>query len=110
MRLTAERPVGRARVHVGADVQRRYGLEALDTTPTYNLADAVSSEDDDGFDRISHRTAVGLFAESDAQVARRVRLSGGLRVDAVRNTNVGGFFGDRSVSNAALCGTRLPRR
>ena len=28
----------------------------------------------------------------------------GLRVDAVRNTNEGGFFGDRSASNAALAG------
>ena len=32
VRLTGERVVGRARLHVGADVQGRYGLEALDTT------------------------------------------------------------------------------
>ena len=52
----------------------------------------------------ARRTAAGLFAETDAQLARWVRISGGLRVDAVRNTNEGGFFGDRSITNAALAG------
>jgi outer membrane receptor protein involved in Fe transport len=104
VRLTGERAIGRARVHVGADVQGRYGFEALDTTVSYNLADAVTSTTTTVSIESAHRTGVGFFAESDAQVARRVRISGGLRVDAVRNTNVGGFFGDRSVSNAALAG------
>ena len=45
-----------------------------------------------------------LFAESEAQVAARVRISGGLRVDTVRSTNEGGFYGDRSTSNTALSG------
>jgi outer membrane receptor protein involved in Fe transport len=104
LRLTGERAIGRARLHVGADVQGRYGFEALDTTLSYNLADAVTSTMTTVSIESARRTAVGLFAESDAQVACRVRMSGGLRVDAVRNTNVGGFFGDRSVSNAALAG------
>ena len=104
LRLTGERVVGRARLHVGADVQGRYGLEALDTTQAYNLAGAVTSETTTVSIDSARRTAVGLFAETDAQVARGFRISGGLRVDAVRNTNAGGFFGDRSVSNAALAG------
>ncbi len=104
LRLTGERAIGRARLHVGADVQGRYGLEALDTTVSYNLAAAVTSTTTTVSIEEARRTAVGFFAESDAQVARRVRMSGGLRVDAVRNTNAGGFFGDRSVSNAALAG------
>jgi outer membrane receptor protein involved in Fe transport len=91
-------------VHFGADVQGRYGFEALDTTVSYNLADAVTSTTTTVSIESANRTGVGLFAESDAQIARRVRISGGLRVDAVRNTNVGGVFGDRSVSNEALAG------
>jgi outer membrane receptor protein involved in Fe transport len=104
LRLTGERAIGPARLHVGADVQGRYGFEALDTTLSYNQADELTSTATTVSIESAHRTAVGLFAESDAQIARHVRMSGGLRVDAVRNTNVGGFFGDRSVSNAALAG------
>ena len=104
VRVTAERLVGAARVHVGGEVQRRAGLEALDTTLTYNTAgDLVSETPTVSIDR-AHRTAAGLFGEFEAQVAGWLRLSGGLRVDAVHNTNAGGFFGDRSVSNSALAG------
>lgn len=104
LRLTAERDAGRARLHVGTDVQGRYGLEALDTTIAYSLAGAVTSTAVTTSIDSANRTAVGLFAETDAQVTRRLRVSGGVRVDAVRNANAGGFFGDRSVSNAALAG------
>ena len=88
----------------GADVQGRYGLEALDTALAYNLAGDVTSETTTVSIESARRTAAGLFAQTDAQLARWARLSGGIRVDAVRNTNEGGFFGDRSVSNAALAG------
>ena len=104
LRLTGERLVGRARLHVGADVQGRYGLEALDTVLAYNPAGAMTSATTIVSIDSAHRTDVGLFGEVDAQVTHRLRLSGGLRVDAVRNANAGGFFGDRSVSNAAPAG------
>ncbi len=89
---------------MGADVQGRYGLEALDTALAYNLAGDLTSETTTVSIESARRTAAGLFAQTDAQLARWARLSGGIRVDAVRNTNEGGFFGDRSVSNAALAG------
>ena len=104
VRITGERVVGRARLHVGADLQGRYGLEAMDTVLAYNPAGARTSETTIVSVDSAHRTGVGLFAEADAQVARRLRFSGGVRVDAVRNTNADGFFGDRSVSNAAPAG------
>lgn len=104
VRLTADRVLGRARLHVGADVQGRYGLEALDTIVAYNSTGAVASQTTTISIDSAHRTGVGLFTEIDAQIARRVRVSGGLRLDTVRTTNAGGFFGDRSTSNAALAG------
>ena len=103
-RLTGERLVRGARLHIGTDIQRRAGLEALDTNLTYNAAgDLISETATVSIDR-AYRTAVGLFAESETQVAGRLRISGGLRVDTVRNTSAGGFFGDRSASNTALAG------
>ena len=104
LRVTGERTVGRTRLHVGADVQGRYGMEALDTTVAYNLAGAVTSTTTSVSIESAHRTGVGLFVEGDAQVARQVRLSAGLRVDTVHNTNRGGFFGERTVSHAAPAG------
>ena len=104
MRLTGDRALGPARLHVGADVQGRYGLEALDTALAYNLAGDVTSETTTVSIESARRTAAGVFAETDAQLARWARISGGLRVDGVRNTNEGGFFGDRSITNAALAG------
>lgn len=104
VRLTGERAIGRTRLHVGADVHGRYGLEALDTLHTYNLAGMQTSETTSVSIDAARRTAAGLFAEAEAPLAPRVRISGGLRVDAVRNTNDGGFFGDRRVSNAAVAG------
>ena len=104
VRVTGERILGPAHVHVGADVQGRYGLEALDATLAYDLGGTLASQATTVSIDSADRTSIGLFAESDAELAPRLRVSGGLRVDAVRNTNAGGFFGDRTVSNAALAG------
>lgn len=104
VRLTGERAVRGVRLHVGADLQGRYGFEALDTSQTYNLAGVQTAETTTVSVDSARRTDAGLFAEAEAHVAARLRISGGLRVDAVRNTNEGGYFGDRSVSNAALAG------
>ncbi len=104
LRVTGERGVGRARLQIGADVQGRYGMEALDTTVAYSLAGIETSTTTSVSVESAHRTAVGLFVEGDAQVARQVRVSGGVRVDSVRSTNIAGYFGDRSVSHAAIAG------
>ncbi len=104
VRVTGERMIGRARLHVGADLQGRYGFEALDTVRSYNRAGALTSEVTSVSVESAHRTGIGLFAEADARIAPWVRLSGGLRVDTVRNINTGGFFGDRAVSHAAPAG------
>jgi outer membrane receptor protein involved in Fe transport len=104
LRLTGERLVGRTRVHVGSDVQRRAGLEALDTVETYNAAGLLVSDTTTVSIEDAHRTAAGVFAEAESQVTRTLRLTGGARMDAVRSANVAGFFGDRSTSNAAVAG------
>ncbi len=52
--------------------------------------------------RTGTRQACSPKRRSDA--TPRVRFTGGIRGDAVRNTNRGGYFGNRSVSNAAMAG------
>lgn len=104
MRLSGERSVGRARLHVGADAQGRYGLEAVDTVRAYNLAGRETSVTTAQSIDSARRTSIGVFAESGADLTTRARISGGVRVDGVRNRNAGGFFGDRSASHAAVSG------
>ena len=104
LRLTGQRWLGPAQLHLGADVQGEYGLHALDSTIAFNLADVETSTSTVVSIDSAHRTAAGLFAETTIEAASRVRLTGGIRLDAVHNTNSGGYFGDRSVSNAAVAG------
>ena len=104
VRLTGERVVRGARLHIGTELQQRAGVEAVDTNLTYNAAgDLVSKAPIVSIGR-ANRTAGGLFAESEAQLTDSVRISGGLRLDTIRSTSAGGFFGDRSVSNTAVSG------
>ena len=89
---------------MGADLQGRYGLEAVDTTVAYTLAGAISSTQSNLSIKSAHRTGLGVFTQADTQVTPRIRLAGGMRVDTVHSTNTGGFFGDRHVENTALAG------
>jgi outer membrane receptor protein involved in Fe transport len=104
LRMVGERTIHAVRLQAGADLLGRYGLQAIDTTIAYNTLDAIASTQTSLSIESAHRTETGLFVQADAPIARRMRLSGGLRTQAVRNTNVGGFFGSRSVANAALAG------
>jgi outer membrane receptor protein involved in Fe transport len=104
LRMVGERAIRAVRFQAGADLLGRYGLQAIDTTIAYNALDAIATTQTTLSIESAHRTETGLFAQADAPIARRMRLSGGLRIQAVRNTNAAGFFGSRSVANAALAG------
>ena len=104
VRVTGDHRIGPVRLQMGADLQGRYGLEAIDTTVAYTLAGAVASRQTSVSIESAHRTGFGVFGQADAQLAPRIRFSGGLRIDTVGNTNVGGYFGDRRVVNTALAG------
>ncbi|HEU4890744.1 MAG TPA: TonB-dependent receptor [Vicinamibacterales bacterium] len=104
LRLTGERRVGPARLHLGTDVGGEYGLHALDSTIAFDAADTVTSASTSESIDSAHRTAAGVFAETSVEAGSRLRFTGGLRFDAVQNINSGGYFGSRSVSNAAVAG------
>jgi outer membrane receptor protein involved in Fe transport len=104
LRVTGDHAFGGVRLQVGADLQGRYGLEARDTTLTYTLAGAPASTLTNLSIESAHRTGIGVFGQADTWVTPRIRLTGGLRGDTVRNTNTGGYFGDRHIENGALAG------
>lgn len=104
VRITGDHAFGRVRFQGGADFQGRYGLESVDTTVAYDLTGTVAAIQTSPSIASAHRTGLGIFGQADAQVTSRLRLAGGLRADAVRTSNVDGFFGDRRVSNSAAAG------
>ena len=100
----AIRAVGPARVEFGVDVNGRYDLNALDVRLAYNLAGDVASDVTNVSVDNANRTDLGAYAQADVQVARQVRLSGGVRGDRVTTENTDGFFDDRSTDNGAFSG------
>lgn len=101
---SAERLVGRTRVEFGVDVNGRYNLEALDVIQAYDLAGALARETTNVSVDDARRIDTGVYVQVESGVSRMARISGGIRGDRVTTTNVGGFFGDRSTSNAAASG------
>jgi outer membrane receptor protein involved in Fe transport len=101
---SADRLVGAARVEFGVDVNGRYGLEALDIIQTYDLAGRLTRDTTNVSVEDAHRIDAGTYVQAEAGVGRITRVSAGVRADRVTTTNVGGFFGDRSTSNAAGSG------
>ncbi len=103
-RLTGEKRFERTTVEVGADVNGRYGLEAHDILIQYDLAgDVVSNTENLSIDS-ARRIDTGIFAQVEAPLGALASVKGGIRGDYVSNTNEGGYFGDRSVSNGAAAG------
>ena len=64
-RATQRRAVGPARLEFGVDVNGRYGLEALDMRPAYNLAGAVTSDVNNVSIDNAHRTDTGAYVQAD---------------------------------------------
>jgi outer membrane receptor protein involved in Fe transport len=104
LRMTGDHGFGRLRLQIGADYQGRYGLHATDRTIAYTLAGAIASVKASPSIDSAHRSGIGVFGQADGQVTPHIHLSGGLRADTVRNTNDGGFFGDRRADSRALAG------
>lgn len=105
LRTTADRPLRRVRLQVGADVDGRYALEASDTVRSYDPGGTLLAAQTTPSIAHAHRTNAGLFTQADVQPTRRIRLSGGIRGDVVHSVNSGGYFGDRRVTSPALAGS-----
>jgi outer membrane receptor protein involved in Fe transport len=104
LRAVAERAIGSARVQTGVDIQGRYGLRTIDTVTAFNLAGAETSSTSTFSIDEANRTGAGAFVDATIPILSRLEASLGGRVDTVRNENLGGFWGDRSISNTAFAG------
>lgn len=104
IRLTGERDLGRIDIEVGIEGISRFDLEALDINIAYDTAGQLTSEATNVSIESARRLDAAAFVHAQAAATRTLLLSAGLRVDDVSTKNTGGFFGDRSTSNASLSG------
>lgn len=104
LRFVAARPALGGRLQIGAEVVSRFGLEAIVTRETFDLAGNPTGAQTASAIEDAERLNTGLFATYNRPVGAATVLSAGLRGDQVKAENTGGFFGDRSTSREALSG------
>ncbi len=92
------------RVEAGADLNGRFGLEALGTRERYaEDGTLVSVEEEVSIEDASRRT-IGAFGLLEGRLLSGLVVSGGIRRDHVLARNEGGYFGDHETSHGATSG------
>ncbi len=105
LRVLASCPLLAGSFRVGADVNSRYGLNAMNYYTDFNAAGQPTVVTTETAVDSADRLDLGLFVETEQPLARDLlSLSLGLRGDSVKTSNTGGYFGDRSTSNGAFSG------
>ena len=105
VRLLGRRSFGAAGLRVGADVNGRTGLEALNIVESFDPAGNPTTTFVEVAVEDAARTDLGAFVEGDLPLpGEKLTLTAGLRGDHVTTENTGGYFGDRSTSDGALSG------
>jgi outer membrane receptor protein involved in Fe transport len=85
-------------------VNGRYNLEALDIIQAFDVAGGLTRDTTNVSVEDARRIDTGVYVQAESAVGGFARISGGIRGDRVTTKNIGGFFGDRSTSNAAASG------
>ena len=104
LRATAERSMGRGRLEIGADVNGRFGLEAHDILISFNSTGAQTSLTDNLSTESARRVNTGLFAQVEGTVSSHLSAAAGARFDNVSSKNIGGYFGNTSITKQAFSG------
>ncbi|NOZ94409.1 MAG: TonB-dependent receptor, partial [Acidobacteria bacterium] len=103
LRVEAERSLGPARLILGLDVSGRFGLHAVNRSWTPDGTGALIPGGSEVSIDSARRDDLGLFAGLSGR-AGPFLLSAGLRFDAVRSRNTGGYFGDTTITHAEPSG------
>ena len=103
-KVSGVRGAGRARIEFGADVNGRFGLEAIDSIVRYDTAGEIASETSNLSIDSAHRLNTGVYLQAETPFTNWLRVGAGGRGDYVTTENTGGYFGDRSTSNGAFSG------
>ena len=103
LRLEAERTLGPARVVLGLDAGGRFDLRATNRSFAPAPDGSLRRTSSELSIANARRDDLGLFAAMSGNLGA-VRLAAGLRGDAVRSKNDGGYFGNLDDTNSSLSG------
>ena len=95
----------RNQLTTGIDFNDRHDLHAHDIAIVFNAAGDITSTTDNASIESARKHDLGAFAQLDVPVAAWLTVAGGARFDRVQSVNVGGYFGDRTVSQGAPSGS-----
>jgi iron complex outermembrane receptor protein len=87
----------------GLDVSGRYNLHAVNSSTQYDHSGGIVGSTSDVAIDDAERDDVGIFAALNRDWDKW-QLAGGLRFDAIRTANQGGYFGEISTSNGDFSG------
>ena len=104
LRGFAQKPLGRARLEAGIDLNGRVKLEALEVREQYDSAGNLAAHTEFVSIEDARRVDAAFYASAEAPLGRILSLSAGLRGDIVTTTYEGGYFGDRDTDEGALSG------
>ena len=103
VRVEAERPLGPIRMVLGLDLSGRFDLHAVNRSTSFDATGGeIESVSDVAIDE-ANRNDFGLFAAMNRDWDRW-QLAAGIRFDAIRTNNRGGYFGDISTANTNITG------
>ncbi len=103
-RVFGQRPLGKARLELGADLNGRFGLGALEVRSSFATDGSRSHDETSVSVESARRIDAALYATVEARLARALAFSGGVRADRVATRNRGGHFGERATSRSAGSG------
>jgi outer membrane receptor protein involved in Fe transport len=103
LRFEAERPVGPARVVLGANAYGRFGLHAVDRSSDFDLSGQLAVSSSTVSIDSARRDDLGVFVAASRELGRW-GLAAGLRGDWVRAKNSSGYFGDDRATDSGASG------
>jgi iron complex outermembrane receptor protein len=104
LRGYAQKPLGRARLEAGIDLNGRVNLGATEVREQYDSGGSLASYTEFVAVEDARRIDAAFYASAEAPLGRILSLSAGLRADLVTTKNQGGYFGDRDTEKGALSG------
>lgn len=105
IRASAERLMQNVKFEVGADVNGRYNVHAIDTIQQFALTGELASEVVNVSIEEAGRNDTGAYATIDMAFSPKITAAAGIRGDYVTSHNRGGYFGDHETSDGAVSGS-----
>ena len=103
-RVLGIKPLRRARLEFGIDMNGRFGLEAVGTERVFDTSEQILSSTSEKAIENAGSFDAGLFSNAEVGLSRAVSIAGGIRFDHISTKNQGGIFGDLSTSDSAFSG------